>query len=124
MSKIGERFLENTFPRSTDDADGENAPLWTLSLEGQSEGVRDFVSAHGLTHKRDLFEKAALLYTRGESSGLTATEPGTFNPESEHKWRQPKALYFTIFVCSLGAIAQGWAQTGICDASSAIRTGR
>ncbi|KAJ6093285.1 hypothetical protein N7486_008574 [Penicillium sp. IBT 16267x] len=32
--------------------------------------------------------------------------------EVDHKWRQPRALYFTIILCSIGAAVQGWDQTG------------
>lgn len=29
-----------------------------------------------------------------------------------HRWRQPKALYLTVILCSIGAAVQGWDQTG------------
>lgn len=29
-----------------------------------------------------------------------------------HKWRQPRALYVTVILCSIGAAVQGWDQTG------------
>ena len=32
--------------------------------------------------------------------------------EAEHRWRQPKLLYFTIFLNSVAAAIQGWDQTG------------
>ena len=28
------------------------------------------------------------------------------------RWKQPFILYFTVFLCSLGAAVQGWDQTG------------
>ena len=33
--------------------------------------------------------------------------------EVEHRWRQPKLLYFTIFLNSVAAAIQGWDQTGM-----------
>jgi hypothetical protein len=32
--------------------------------------------------------------------------------EVSHKWRHPRALYFTIFLNSVAAAIQGWDQTG------------
>jgi len=32
--------------------------------------------------------------------------------EVAHKWRQPRMLYFTIFLNSVAAAIQGWDQTG------------
>ncbi|KAJ5808285.1 hypothetical protein N7474_009554 [Penicillium riverlandense] len=43
---------------------------------------------------------------------LTETERTALQNEVLHKWRQPKALYFTIVLCSIGAAVQGWDQTG------------
>lgn len=28
-----------------------------------------------------------------------------------HKWRQPRAMYVTVILCSVGAAVQGWDQT-------------
>jgi MFS family permease len=43
---------------------------------------------------------------------LTPTEVDDLRNEVLHKWRQPMALYVTIFTCSIGAAVQGWDQTG------------
>lgn len=37
---------------------------------------------------------------------LTETETTALRDEVLHKWRQPKALYFTIILCSIGAAVQ------------------
>lgn len=64
-----------------------------------------------------------LLIQRG---ALVAQNPATFEEISEleeserealrnevlHKWRQPRALYITVILCSVGAAVQGWDQTG------------
>lgn len=44
--------------------------------------------------------------------GLTEDEKEAIRNEVLHKWRQPKSLYFTIILCSIGAAVQGWDQTG------------
>ena len=43
---------------------------------------------------------------------LTEEEKLAVSNEVLHKWRQPKLLYFTIILCSIGAAVQGWDQTG------------
>ncbi|CAG7994753.1 unnamed protein product [Penicillium salamii] len=43
---------------------------------------------------------------------LTDPELTALRDEVLHKWRQPKQLYFTIILCSIGAAVQGWDQTG------------
>ena len=44
--------------------------------------------------------------------GLTDEEKEAIRNEVLHKWRQPKSLFFTIILCSVGAAVQGWDQTG------------
>ncbi|EAW09752.1 sugar porter family MFS transporter [Aspergillus clavatus NRRL 1] len=43
---------------------------------------------------------------------ITEAEISTIRDETDHKWRQPRSLYFTIILCSVGAAVQGWDQTG------------
>lgn len=38
--------------------------------------------------------------------GLTEDEKEAIRNEVLHKWRQPKSLYFTIILCSVGAAVQ------------------
>jgi hypothetical protein len=38
--------------------------------------------------------------------GLTEDEKTAIRNEVLHKWRQPKALFFTIVLCSIGAAVQ------------------
>ena len=42
---------------------------------------------------------------------LEDVERDALRNEVLHKWRQPKALYFTVILCSIGAAVQGWDQT-------------
>ena len=43
---------------------------------------------------------------------MTEEEKTAIANEVLYKWRQPKLLYFTIILCSIGAAVQGWDQTG------------
>ncbi|TKA48244.1 hypothetical protein B0A54_01737 [Friedmanniomyces endolithicus] len=66
----------------------------------------------------DVAEDQPLRTSSHEASDEDVKDFSTaFSRESTHKWRQPKLLYFTIFVGALGAIGQGWAQTGINGAN-------
>lgn len=83
-----------------------------------------FLARYGLSHKREVFQKAALLLDSDVNDGqvlsLTNVERQALELETIQKWRQSRALYFTIFVCALGAIEQGWAQTSINGANPYI----
>merc|ERR1712230_156820 len=43
---------------------------------------------------------------------LTEADREALRLERDHRWKQPFILYFTVFLCSLGAAVQGWDQTG------------
>ena len=43
---------------------------------------------------------------------LDHVERAALRDEVLHRWRQPKSLYFTVILCSVGAAVQGWDQTG------------
>ena len=104
----------------------ENQPLRTLSHGDPYEDAEDFATSHGLGDRLGLFQKASLLLRhQGDWNHITDISPeelDTLHRETTYKWRQPKLLYFTIFVCSLGAIEQGWAQTGMNGANLYLPT--
>src|ERR1700761_7229865 len=117
---MSERSDEVEDPLLAEVADSEHQPLRTLSSEASSGDVEDFTSAHGLDDELELFRRASqLLHDDGDSERVNTTsiEQRAFLRESTHKWHQPRLLYFVIFVCSLGAIDQGWAQTGMNGAN-------
>ena len=93
----------------------DSQPLRSLSRDGASHEVTGFAKANNLMHKLELFEKAAALLQGDllleQIPNITIHEIKALQRESDRKWSQPKMLYFTIMVCSLGAIEQGWAQT-------------
>lgn len=78
--------------------------------------VDAFANEHGLQDIRDLMIKGALISqapSRIDSiSELDDSDRAEIIDEVAHKWRQPKALYFTIFLNSIAAAIQGWDQTG------------
>jgi hypothetical protein len=39
-------------------------------------------------------------------AGITPEEIQVVQDETDHKWRQPRSLYFTIILCSIGAAVQ------------------
>ncbi|KAK3683242.1 hypothetical protein LTR37_020417 [Vermiconidia calcicola] len=101
--------------------DSEGQPLRTLSQDASDEVVEDFAASSGLTNELNVLQKAAALLQGGveleHTPGISPSELRALRRETTHKWQQPSLLYFTIFVCSLGAIEQGWAQTGMNGAN-------
>ena len=82
--------------------------------------VQRFTNTYGLTQHVRVFRKAAVVLqgdTALEDIPLTAPELQALKDETNRKWHQPKMLYFTILVCSVGAMEQGWAQTGMNGAN-------
>lgn len=72
--------------------------------------VDEFADAYQLDHIRPLLKKGALIARDPAAfesvEGLTEHETTAIRDEVLHKWRQPKALYFTIALCSIGAAVQ------------------
>lgn len=75
-----------------------------------------FVSAHGLDAHSEVFRKGALVAQQPDNwnqiAELDEEDKLAIQEEHLHKWRQPRALYFTVLVCAIGAACQGWDQTG------------
>lgn len=69
-----------------------------------------------MTHKIELLQKGALVAQDPSAfehvAELDEVERDALRDEVLHKWRQPRALYFTVILCSVGAAVQGWDQTG------------
>lgn len=85
-------------------------PLADLSQSQVLRDVEDFAQEYHLTDILPELKKGALVArdpAEFESvSDLTETEVTALRDEVLHKWRQPKALYFTIILCSIGAAVQ------------------
>lgn len=71
---------------------------------------------HGLSDHVALFKKGALAAQSPQSLDtipeLTDRDQRLLKDEITHRWKHPKALYFTILLNSIGAVIQGWDQTG------------
>jgi hypothetical protein len=83
------------------------------------QNVETFAQEKGLMDHLPLLQKGALVAQNPANyeditgqHALTAQEVDDLRDEVLHKWRQPWALYLTIFTCSIGAAVQGWDQTG------------
>jgi hypothetical protein len=95
--------------------------LGDITAESTHEAVRMFVDQYNLTPWSEIFRKASMVL-QGDLSldridNLTHAELQALQNEVQRKWQQPKMLYFTILVCSIAAIEQGWAQTGMNGAN-------
>jgi hypothetical protein len=91
-------------------------PLAHLSNEEVMKDVQDFANTNGFPEMTEILIKGALVAKDPPAfesvPGLSEGEKDAIRNEVLHKWRQPKSLYFTIILCSVGAAVQGWDQTG------------
>ncbi|CAG8957497.1 hypothetical protein HYFRA_00011479 [Hymenoscyphus fraxineus] len=102
-------------------------PLAGLSDENLLRQVEEFARSKDLTNILPLLKKGALVARdptnyediAGEHA-LKEDEVEALTDEVLHKWRQPRALFFTILCCSIGAAVQGWDQTGSNGANLAF----
>lgn len=81
----------------------------------EDECLRDvdaFAKEHGFEQIHPLLRKGALIARNPTNFAnvleVTEDEKLAIANETLHKWRQPKILYFTIILCSIGAAVQGW----------------
>lgn len=72
--------------------------------------VEEFAQEHNVTDILPELKKGALVARDPAEfetvADLTETEITALRDEVLHKWRQPKQLYFTIILCSIGAAVQ------------------
>ncbi|KAJ5749675.1 Major facilitator superfamily domain general substrate transporter [Penicillium manginii] len=91
-------------------------PLADMSKSQVLHDVEEFANEYQVTDILPELKKGALVARDPEAfesvPDLSETEVTALRDEVLHKWRQPKALYFTIILCSIGAAVQGWDQTG------------
>ncbi|MCJ1428761.1 hypothetical protein MMC29_006672 [Sticta canariensis] len=91
-------------------------PLAGIPRETLFENVEEFARNAGMTDLLPLFQKGALVAQDPPAfeqvSTLDESEKEALRNEVLHKWRQPRSLYFTVILCSIGAAVQGWDQTG------------
>ncbi|KAL8796908.1 MAG: hypothetical protein Q9182_007292 [Xanthomendoza sp. 2 TL-2023] len=91
-------------------------PLAGIPLATLLKNVEDFAAEAGLSEQTALLQKGALVAQDPPAFEqvelLEEFEKDALRNEVLHKWRQPRALYFTVILCSIGAAVQGWDQTG------------
>lgn len=91
-------------------------PLAGIRRDVLLRDVEEFAQEYSLTEIVPLLKKGALVAQNpGEFEnveGIEESEKEALRNEVVHKWRQPRALYFTVILCSVGAAVQGWDQTG------------
>ncbi len=78
--------------------------------------VEEFARDANLTEITPLLKKGALVAQDPPAfegiNELDESEKDALRNEVLHKWRQPRSLYYTVILCSIGAAVQGWDQTG------------
>ena len=85
-------------------------PLADLSQAQVLRDVEEFANQYQVTDILPDLKKGALVARDPEGfetiPDLTESEVTALRDEVLHKWRQPKSLYFTIILCSIGAAVQ------------------
>ncbi|KAL3421499.1 hypothetical protein PVAG01_07944 [Phlyctema vagabunda] len=85
-------------------------PLAGIPKEELLTDVDIFCSGYGLEEHAASFRKGALLAQSPDEFEdiveLTEDDKVTIRREKTHKWHLPRALYFTIVICSLGSAIQ------------------
>ncbi|GAM85104.1 hypothetical protein ANO11243_031080 [Dothideomycetidae sp. 11243] len=91
-------------------------PLVGIPKDKLFSMVDQFAEESSLTDIRDLLRKGALAGQKPADfeniSELDETEKQALRDEIHRKWHQPRAMYFTVILCSIGAAVQGWDQEG------------
>ncbi|KAF6802092.1 sugar transporter [Colletotrichum musicola] len=92
------------------------SPLASVPDEQLLEDASQFAIQHDLVDEVEYFKKGALIAKNpndyNDIPGLTEVDKIVLRNETEHRWKHPRALYFTILMNSISAAVQGWDQTG------------
>ncbi|KAJ7761249.1 hypothetical protein DFH07DRAFT_740344 [Mycena maculata] len=91
-------------------------PLKNISKAILCQQAAQFCVEYGFQDHKQLFQMAALVAQNPdefeELEELSDEERFCLRREITHKWHLPAALYYTVFITSLGAAIQGWDNTG------------
>ncbi|KAF2152420.1 hypothetical protein K461DRAFT_256293 [Myriangium duriaei CBS 260.36] len=91
-------------------------PLLGISKDKLRTKIDQFAQEAELTEIGDLLYKGALVGQKPaefeEIHELDDTEKQAIRDEVQRKWHQPRSMYFTVILCSIGAAVQGWDQEG------------
>ncbi|KAJ7594734.1 hypothetical protein C8J56DRAFT_927513 [Mycena floridula] len=121
---LHEQFDSNSAstPSSSENINAKLAnPLAGLSYDQLIADGEKFAKEHELGHLSAVFSKAALVAqdpTAFESIPLLDEDDKiALRREIDSPWDQPKILYYTVALCSMGAIVQGMDETVINGAN-------
>ncbi|EJD49814.1 hypothetical protein AURDEDRAFT_100786 [Auricularia subglabra TFB-10046 SS5] len=99
-------------------------PLAGLSRDALMRDVSEFAKKHDLEDILPQLQTGALVaqapHDLDSIPELEASDREAVEREVTHKWHQPRDLYLTIIICSIGAAVQGWDQTGTNGANLAF----
>ncbi|KAJ6069051.1 hypothetical protein N7499_010938 [Penicillium canescens] len=91
-------------------------PLSGITKDDLYDRVLRFCQEYGFEEHVETFQKGALVAQRPkefeELPELTDDDKYYLRRETTHKWHLPRALYYSIGLCSLGSAIQGWDNTG------------
>ncbi|KKY18963.1 putative sugar transporter [Diplodia seriata] len=91
-------------------------PLAGIPKQRLFDDVEALAQTHQLTDILPDLRKGALVAQAGDKyesvEGLKHDDIQALRSEKIHRWKHPKALYFTIILNSVSAAIQGWDQTG------------
>lgn len=78
--------------------------------------IDQFAADQQLTDIVDVLKRGALVGQNPADfetiEGIDETERTALRDEVVRKWHHPRAMYFTVILCSVGAAVQGWDQEG------------
>jgi hypothetical protein len=81
-----------------------------VSKQELFDRVDAFVATKGMTEQISLIRKGALIARDPKNyellEDLNEEEKTVIRNETLHKWRQPRALYLTVIICSVAAAVQ------------------
>lgn len=91
-------------------------PLSGIPKDQLLEQVEQYARRHQVEDILSYLKKGALAAQNPDSfegvEELDLNDVEVLRSEKQHKWKHPKALYFTILLNSISAAIQGWDQTG------------
>ncbi|GJN76174.1 sugar porter (SP) family MFS transporter [Purpureocillium lilacinum] len=119
---VKDEVLSHVEDTGNDYARNVNAKIWNplmgISKDNLRSQVNAFCGEYGFTDKQDIFFRGALAAQNPHPDTIASIPEFTdddrywLQREITHRWHLPRALYFTVALCSLGSAIQGWDNTG------------
>ncbi|KAF3056960.1 putative polyol transporter 1 [Trichoderma lentiforme] len=120
LRKPKDEFLSHVEDTGPSISHNVNAKIWNplmgISKDNLRSQVNAFCREYGFQDKEDIFFRGALAAQNPveyeDIPELTDDDKYWLRREVTNRWHLPKALYYTIALCSLGSAIQGWDNTG------------